>query len=61
MSREEHVKKIEKAKAELVKAGTIHKRDLMKYIHRLEKELLIYDKYHGGCSLLAGKVYMKTG
>ena len=48
MSREEHVEKIRKAKEELKTAGTIHRKDISRYIRRLEKELRIYDSYHRG-------------
>ena len=48
MSREEHVDRIRAAKAELKTAGAIHKKDLQRYIRRLEKELRIYDNYHRG-------------
>lgn len=48
MSREEHVEKIQKAKEELKTAGAIHRKDLQKYIRRLQKELRIYDSYHRG-------------
>lgn len=33
------------AKHELKTAGPYHRRDLLKHIHRMEKELLIYDRY----------------
>nr|DAQ03032.1 MAG TPA: hypothetical protein [Caudoviricetes sp.] len=45
MTRDELVQKITSAKAALPKAGSIHKRDLGKHIHRLEKELRMYDFY----------------
>lgn len=48
MSREELVKKIRAAKEELKTAGTIHRKDLQKHIRRMQKELRIYDEYHGG-------------
>lgn len=48
MSREEHVEKIRTAKNELKTAGTIHRKDLQRYIRRLEKELRIYDSFHRG-------------
>ena len=48
MSREEHVAKIRAAKEELKTAGAIHKKDLMRHIKRLEKELRVYDRYHRG-------------
>jgi hypothetical protein len=37
--------KIREAKQELKTAGPRHRRDLMKHIHRMQKELMIYDKY----------------
>ena len=48
MTREEMVSKIRAAKAELPDAGKCHRRDLMKHIRRMEKELRIYDSYHRG-------------
>lgn len=36
--------KIRSAKEELKTAGEIHRRDLFRYIHRLQKELLIYNR-----------------
>ena len=48
MSREEHVAKPNAARNELKTAGTIHRKDLLRYIRRLEKELRIYDQYHRG-------------
>lgn len=44
----EHIEKIRAAKAELKTAGPIHRKDLSRYIRRLEKELRIYDGYHRG-------------
>ena len=48
MSRDEHIAKIRAAKAELKTAGPIHRKDLIRYIRRMEKELRIYDSYHRG-------------
>lgn len=48
MTREDYIEKIRKAKAPLGTAGVIHKKDLQRYIRRLEKELRIYDRYHWG-------------
>lgn len=48
MTRREHVEKIRAAKAEQKNAGPIHRKDLSRYIRRLEKELRIYDSYHRG-------------
>ena len=36
--------KIRSAKEELKTAGEIHRRDLTRHIHRLQKELLIYNR-----------------
>ena len=41
----EHKARIYAAKQELKTAGPHHRRDLLKHIHRMEKELLIYDRY----------------
>ena len=43
--RDQHKAAIRAAKDELKTAGPLHRRDLLKYIHRMQKELLIYDKY----------------
>lgn len=48
MTRDEHVSRLRQAKAELKTAGPIHRKDLQRYIKRLEKELRIYDHYHRG-------------
>ena len=48
MERDNHIRKIRKAKADLKTAGPVHRRDLIKYIRRMEKELLIYERYHRG-------------
>ena len=48
-----YVQKINAAKAELLTAGCIHRRDLQKYIRRMERELRRYDKYQA-------QAHMKT-
>lgn len=48
MSRDEHIEKINAAKEELKTAGPIHRKDLQKYIRRLEKDLRVYDTLHRG-------------
>lgn len=45
MKRDEWKAKIAAAKEELKTAGPIHRRDLLKHIHRMQKELMIYDRY----------------
>ena len=45
-AREQHLEKLRLAKEEVKTAGTIHKRDLIRQIKRMEKELRIYDWYH---------------
>ena len=44
-ARKEWKEKIRAAKEELKTAGPHHRRDLMKHIHRMQKELLIYDRF----------------
>ena len=44
-AREEHLQKIREAKQQLKTAGPHHRRDLVKYIYRMQKELMIYDRY----------------
>ena len=46
--REEHIARIKAAKEELKTAGPIHRKDIQRYIRRLEKELKTYDHYHRG-------------
>ena len=43
--RDEHKQMIRNLKEELKTAGPYHRRDLLKHIHRLEKELKIYDRF----------------
>ena len=38
-------RKIYNAEMEMRTAGPCHRRDLLKHIHRMQKELLIYDRY----------------
>lgn len=42
------VAKIKAARAELPTAGKYHKRDLLKHIHRMQRELRDYDRFHKG-------------
>lgn len=44
-ARQSHLAAIRAAKEEIKTAGPHHRRDLLKHIHRMEKELLIYDRY----------------
>lgn len=44
-NREQQKARIYAAKEELKTAGPRHRRDLLKHIHRMQKELLIYDRY----------------
>lgn len=44
--RDSHEAKIIAVKAKIKKAGGLHKKDLVRQLHRLKKELIIYDKYH---------------
>lgn len=45
--RQEYVDKLNAAKEELKNAGYIHRRDLVRQIHRMENELREYDQYQG--------------
>ena len=44
--REQHKAEIENVKKEIKTAGPCHKRDLIRQLHRMQKELKIYDRYH---------------
>lgn len=48
MSKEEYIEKIRRVKAEIKTAGTIHRKDLLRYVRRLEKELRAYSRHNGG-------------
>lgn len=45
--RQEWAEKIEALKREASAAGPIHRRDLLRQIHRMEKELKYYDMTYG--------------
>lgn len=45
MTRAELVERIRQAKAEAACAGPIHRRDMLKHIRRLERELRDYDRF----------------
>ena len=44
-ARASHVAKIEAVKAKLKTAGGIHRKDLSRQLKRLQKDLIVYDKY----------------
>lgn len=44
--RDSHISKILSVKEKLKTASGLHKKDLTRQLHRLQKELIIYDKYH---------------
>lgn len=52
--RDQHKAAIRAAKEQLKTAGPIHRRDLLKHIHRMQKELLIYDKYQKAAKAARG-------
>jgi hypothetical protein len=52
--REELLRKIFNAKMEMRTAGPHHRRDLLKHIHRMQKELTIYDKYQQAAKAARG-------
>jgi hypothetical protein len=44
-ARERHLQEIERTKVELRTAKDIHKKNLTRHLHQLQKELKIYDSY----------------
>jgi hypothetical protein len=52
--RDQHKAAIRAAKEQLKTAGPLHRRDLLKHIHRMQKELLIYDKYQQAAKAARG-------
>ena len=46
--REEYVAKLNASRQELETAGIFHRRDLIKHIRRMERELRDYDRFHKG-------------
>jgi len=52
--RDRHKAAIRAAKEQLKTAGPHHRRDLLKHIHRMQKELLIYDKYQQAAKTARG-------
>lgn len=46
--RDAHIAQMCAVKAKIKTAGPIHRKDLLRQLHRMEKELQIYDKYHKG-------------
>lgn len=52
--RDQQKARIYAAKQELKTAGPHHRRDLLKYIHRMQKELMIYDKYQQAAKAARG-------
>ena len=52
--RDQHKAAIRSAKEQLKTAGPHHRRDLLKYIHRMQKELMIYDKYQQAAKAARG-------
>ena len=53
-SRQEIEEKLSVAREQERKAGKIHRRDLRKYIHRMEKELIVYDHYQAQRESIGG-------
>jgi hypothetical protein len=52
--RDQHKAAILAAKEQLKTAGPHHRRELLKHIHRMQKELLIYDKYQQAAKAARG-------
>lgn len=53
-ARDEWKAQIRAAKEELKTAGPYHRRDLLKHIHRMQKELMTYDKYQQAAKAARG-------
>ena len=45
-ARSRHLQEIARTKAELLTAKDIHKKDLERHLHQLQKDLKTYDHYH---------------
>jgi len=61
MTRSELVQKIITAEEQLPKAGEIHRRDLMKHLGRMKRQLKTYDHYRKGGALLDAKASLQSG
>ena len=62
MTRSELIHKIITAEEQLSKAGKIHRRDLLKHISRMKRELNTYDYYQKrGGALLDAKASLQSG
>ena len=61
MNRQELIDRINAEEREAKTAGKIHRRDLMKHIRRMKRELRDYDRFQGGWLPLAEKEIMKSG
>ena len=44
--RDEYVREMEAVRERLETAGPCHKRDLMRQLHQMEKDIKTYDLYH---------------
>lgn len=52
--RDSHISKILSVKAKLKTASGLHKKDLTRQLHRLQKELIMYDKYRKQAVMRSG-------
>lgn len=52
--RDSHEAKILAVKAKIKNAGGLHKKDLVRQLQRLKKELIIYDKFHKQAVMRSG-------
>lgn len=60
MNRDEMIGRIKAAKQEAQKAGKCHRRDLQKFVRRMEKEVRTYDHYRRN-ALLDERDYLMNG
>ena len=62
MTRSELIQKIITAEEQLPKAGKIHRRDLLKHISRMRRQLKTYDSYQKrGGALLDAMANLQSG
>lgn len=59
--RERHKAAIEAVREQIKTAGPVHRRDLERQLHRMEKELKEYDRYQAMAKRGCGPLAIKTG
>ena len=59
--RDRFLEEIKAVEEQIKTAGPIHRRDLIRQIKRMKRELRTYDRYHRGCQRLGEKALMQSG